>query len=204
MPDFACPACAPPNFEIMGGSLNLRGRSGKFIDSAGANLILARARVRFAPSAGMAKASLQRVVGRAEMPDPRTMSLRQWRAIPSANLRLEREIEQYIVDPLLRFCGIPRRTLTATRQMRTKDGIPDYVIATPERTLAVVEVKPRVAAPRSPPRLLDPAPIESSLSRTPDILAFQGWGRACPKRTRSVNDRVWAAAQIKCDRQRIW
>ena len=133
---------------FMGGSLNLRGRSGKFIDHAAANRILACAKVRFTPSAETAKASLERVVGRAGMPNPRTMSLRQWRAIPSANLRLEREVEQYVVEPLLRFCGIPGGAVTATRQMRTQEGIPDYVIANSERTLAVVEVKQRIAAPR--------------------------------------------------------
>lgn len=133
---------------FMGGSLNLRGRSGKFIDHAAANRILACAKIRFAPSAEIAKASLERVVGRAGMPEPGTMSLGQWRAIPSANLRLEREVEQYIVEPLLRFCGIPRGTLTATRQMQTQEGIPDFVITIPEQTLAVVEVKQRIASPR--------------------------------------------------------
>lgn len=47
---------------FMGGSLNLRGRSGKFIDHAAANRILACAKVRFAPSADLAKLSLKRVV----------------------------------------------------------------------------------------------------------------------------------------------
>ena len=134
--------------EFMGGSLNLRGRSGKFIDHAAANRILASAKVLFTPLAETAKASLGRVVGGTGMPNPRTMSLRQLRAIPSANLRLEREVEQYVVEPLLRFCGIPKGALTATRQMRTQEGIPDYVIANSERTLAVVEVKQRIAAPR--------------------------------------------------------
>lgn len=133
---------------FMGGSLNLRGRSGKFIDPAAANRILSCATVRLTPSAELAKASLERVVGRGELPEPRKMSIGQWRAIPSATLRLEREVEQYIVEPLLRFCGIPRGAVTSTRQMRMPDGIPDYVIASPERTLAVVEVKQRIAAPR--------------------------------------------------------
>ncbi len=54
------------------------------------------------------------------------MSLSEWRNVASGKLKGEREVELYIVQPLLRYCGIPRTS--AIRQLRTGEGIPDYVI----------------------------------------------------------------------------
>lgn len=132
--------------QAMGGYLNLKGRAGKYVDVAVGNRLLKAAKVMDGPSAHYAGQTLTRLTGRRDLPDPEKMSLSEWRKLASGKLKGEREVELYIVQPLLRYCGIPRKS--AIHQLRTGEGIPDYVITRDTVHLAAVEVKQRIAGPR--------------------------------------------------------
>lgn len=132
--------------QAAGGYLNLKGRAGKYLDVDAANHLLKAVKVTNGPSAHLASQTLERLTGRADLPNPDKMTLPEWRNVASGKLKGEREVERYIVEPLFRYSGIPRTF--AIRQSPTSEGIPDYVIRQNAEDLAVVEVKQRVAGPR--------------------------------------------------------
>ncbi len=131
----------------MGETVNLKGRSGKYIPSDAANTLVRSARVTYSSSPGLTRQTFRPVVGRAELPIPGKMSLKEWREIPASLLRIEKEVERYVVEPLLRFCGLARAGLTVKRQFRVRRRLADYVVLSHGTPICVVEVKQRVQCP---------------------------------------------------------
>jgi hypothetical protein len=121
----------------------LKGRSGKYLPPRAANELVRRAKVTFTPDKGLPPLILQRVIGREDLPRKRPMSLSVWSSIPSALLRFEREVEEYIVEPLFRLCNIDG-DFVVRRQRPVAKGFSDYVIESDGVPRCVVEVKQRI------------------------------------------------------------
>jgi hypothetical protein len=86
-------------------------------------------------------------VGNAELPNPGRVRLSGWSEIAPGVLKLESQVEEYVVDPLLRLALRGRRTVLR-RQFRIPGaGIPDYAVARNGTPTAVVEAKVAVAEP---------------------------------------------------------
>ena len=135
--------------EMMGGHLILRGRPTHYLPPAVAREILRRARKGRRHSEADA-AVLQQPVGSAELPDPARPSLPAWRGMADGALLLESQVEQYVVEPLLRLVLPERATLRWQKAYRLESGgVPDYVIFDSDGPTSVIEVKLGVRVPRN-------------------------------------------------------
>lgn len=153
--------------NVLGEEINLRGRSGKYIPPDAANALLRRMTVLKCPPRIRVRDILKPVIGRADLPDPRNMTLDDWRAMPSSLLRIEREVERFVVEPLLRFCNLADWRASWVRQHRVGRRAADYVVLAGAQPCSVIEVKQRVKAPRG--RLQDWA-------RSPDYVQLSDYG----------------------------
>ncbi len=86
-------------------------------------------------------AVLQKPVGDPRFPSPSRMGLPRWRSLSEGPLKLERQVEEYIVEPLLRLAltGIPG--ISWRRAVRLAGGVPDYVVYSRDQPTCAVEVK---------------------------------------------------------------
>ena len=121
------------------GFLPLRGRSGVYLRP---EVIAALPVVARNPEDAAELARVLRTpTGNPDLPDPADVSLQEWKAIASGALKLEKHVEQYIVEPMLRFALASEPGLTAQRSFRIGAKIADYVVTGPEGPRCVVEVK---------------------------------------------------------------
>ena len=121
-----------------GDQLILRGRSGKFLKPAAIDDLTFTA-----PDAGF-QAEVDEITvrptGRADLPDPESMTWQDAKEIAGGALKLESDVEQYIVKPLLRAC-------LAETQLRVEAQFPigrkraDFVVLEGDEARCVVEVK---------------------------------------------------------------
>ena len=73
-------------------------------------------------------------------------------------LLLESQVEQYVVDPLMRLCLPRRRSVRWQKSYAIGSGVPDYVILESGQPRSVIEVKLGVRLPR-----------DGDWSRSPDF-----------------------------------
>lgn len=135
--------------DALGEKPLLKGRSGKYLPSRVANKLIEEIRVKYSPAKELERHILQEVVGREDLPKNRPLSLSVWSSLPSALLRLEKEVEEYIVDPLFDLCDLGR-DFVVRHQQPVVGGISDYVIERSDgNTTCIVEVKQRIQSPDS-------------------------------------------------------
>lgn len=121
------------------GFLPLRGRSGVYLrpEVVAALPVVARN----PEDAAELMRVLRTPVGNADLPDPANMSPHEWKAIASGAMKLEKHVEQYIVEPMLRLALESEPSLTHQRSYRIGAKIADYIVSGPEGPRCVVEVK---------------------------------------------------------------
>ena len=122
----------------------LRGRSGRPLSSKAANALLKQTGLVFPQGKTWERALLHRVVGRAALPRPKSMKLAALRDIPTSLLRVESEVEEYLIEPLLRLAGATRRPYRVERQHRVGRKLADFAVLQEGRAISVVEAKLRV------------------------------------------------------------
>ena len=94
---------------------------------------------------------LQIPTGIPDLPDPQTMTLPQWRDLASGPLKLEKQVEHYVVEPLLRMCFSDDPSVSWFPQVRIPGaGVADYGIHLEHRLRGVVEAKVAIRQPRTP------------------------------------------------------
>lgn len=131
----------------LGGHLNLRGKPSHYIPPDAAHELLQHTTPLVSTSA-RDRAVLQVPVGDPELPDPAHVTRTAWACIADGPLKLERQVEHYIVEPLLRL-ALPRTgAVTWQKSYRIKGGVPDYVVLRDGTPSGVVEVKIGVREPR--------------------------------------------------------
>jgi hypothetical protein len=143
--------------ELMDGFLNLRGKPSHYIPPAVVRGIL---KLAVDPDR-ITKADhllFQVPVGSADLPDPLQVRLSGWKKMADGPLKAERQVEQYVVDPLLRLSLPKDPAVRWQKAYRLKVGIPDYVVLEAELPRSVIEVKLGVRVPR-----------DGDWSRSPDL-----------------------------------
>ncbi|MFO0609362.1 MAG: hypothetical protein U0324_39725 [Polyangiales bacterium] len=128
---------------ICGEALILKGQSGKRLTAAMANALLSRITIKHPSDADIRDDILQPVVNHA-LPQPDSMSLDDLRDFASGHLNLEKEVEEYIVDPMLRLAGLDEAPYRIERQVRVGKGLADRVVYRGNEALCVIEVKRRL------------------------------------------------------------
>ncbi|PVW05442.1 hypothetical protein DEA06_06800 [Microbacterium sp. Gd 4-13] len=145
------------------GYLPLRGRSGHYL------LPESISQLTFEPVRHAQQPDLERIVhpptGRAELPDPETVTLAAWREMPSGPLALEAHVSMYIVRPLKHLVYGPGWEWTQGEreprieptigpilvpEHRTSSGYADFLFMYPASIPALaVEVKLTILRPSS-------------------------------------------------------
>jgi hypothetical protein len=98
------------------GFLPLRGRSGVYLRP---EVVAALPAVARNPEDAAALARVLRTpVGNPDLPDPANVSRQEWKAIASGAMNLEKHVEQYIVEPMLRLALESDPSLTPRRSYR--------------------------------------------------------------------------------------
>lgn len=152
------------------GHLILRGQSGKYLspnvvrESLG--LMLERARPR-------ARSEISSVVkvplGDPNLPaDPASITRKQWSAIADGALKLEAQVEDSIVAPLLRFALGSDVTLSVQPQFPSKRGRADWGVIRDGLPTGVIETKLGVGEPGGADNWMD-SPAFAQLRRYMDI-----------------------------------
>lgn len=136
--------------DAHGGSLILKGRSGKFITPD------ALAQLKFTATEPRLQAEVDQVVraptGIASLPEPALLTFDSWTQLASGALPLEASVSTYVVEPMFRFMNglwewdLFRPTLKPEHRVST--GYVDYVAIGAEPLLAV-EVKLAIRRPNS-------------------------------------------------------
>ncbi len=164
---------------LMDGYLNLRGKPSHYLPPAVVRGILDRA-VDLDRMSKADRLVFQKPVGSADLPNPALVRIAGWRKMADGPLKAERQVEQYVVDPLLRLSLPKRRSVHCKKQYRLKSGgIADYVVLESGIPQSVIEVKLGVRAPR-----------DRDWSRSPDFQQVLRYAR-------ELNV---AAALIDCNR----
>lgn len=136
--------------EALGGHLVLKGKPRHYLPPAVIEH-LATAMAERNGGAGLDAALaqvLQTPVGDPDLPDPATVSLDSWTRMADGALKLERQVEQYVVEPLLRMALTAEVGLEWKQAYRIPGaGIADYAILRDGVPTGVVEVKLGIAEP---------------------------------------------------------
>jgi hypothetical protein len=133
--------------RLMDRHLILHGESGRYLRPSVVRGILDRAVDRDR----MTETDLlvfQEPVGSVDLPDPAQVRLADWKEMADGPLKLEPQVEQYVVEPLLRLALPKRRSVSWQRQYKLKSGIADYVVLESGSPRSVIEVKVGVSTPR--------------------------------------------------------
>ena len=124
--------------DAAGGYLPLRGRSGHFLNPSLVE------QLNFVAKNPNQQTELERLfvtpIGRADLPNPQTMTVAAWREIAAGALRLESDVSTYLVEPLLRTV-LRDTSLTIKREYPVGRGWADFVILNGETVIHVIEVK---------------------------------------------------------------
>lgn len=124
--------------EAHGGALILQGKP--------TNYLTPRVVEQLIDSLGTLDQEQQRVLqlptGDPHLPDPSTMTLGQLRDVAAGALKLEKMVEHYVVEPLLRLCFGQSDEYRVEPQFRIpKAGIADYALFSNDALAGMVEVK---------------------------------------------------------------
>ncbi len=106
-------------------------------------------KISYCPVDGYDKAVMRPVVGPDELPSPEKMTLRQLRDVPNSLLAIEKTVEEYIVEPLIRLARIRRPKYRIERQYRIGRGSADYAILRANEVRSIIEVKVRCRRPQN-------------------------------------------------------
>jgi hypothetical protein len=124
--------------DLAHGHLLLHGGSGLYLRP---DLIEGPAVKAKRPEDEEALAHIWRVpVGRADLPRPEDLTMDQWRTLASGAMKLEANVSQYVVEPLLRS-SLEGTHLTWRPEYPVAKKSADYVVLDGDRPLCVVEVK---------------------------------------------------------------
>lgn len=143
-------AITPVSFQelrsFMGGHLILKGKPSHYLPPLVVTRIMKRVGVETADAE--TRLVLKRPVGAPELPDPARVGLDRWRRMADGPLKLEAQVEQYVVEPLLRL-ALPRgRGVSWKKAPHIAGGIPDYAVLNGDAPTGVVEVKLGVRVPK--------------------------------------------------------
>ena len=135
--------------EAQDGFLVLKGRSGKYLyPETIAALTFTAKNPTQQPELDLVA---QRPQGDSRLPDKKTMTLGEWKSIPSGLLPLEAKVSEYIVEPLAEFITSAPHwfgpTLTLKREHKVPKGSVDFLMIVDEVPVAAVEVKLAVRRP---------------------------------------------------------
>lgn len=137
--------------EEMGGGLILRGKPTHYLSPKVVKGLLARmSRGDQATLLGESSSEVLRVpVGEVSTPSPKDIDLPTWRAMADGPLKLEAQVEEYVVEPLLRMAFAGHSDVTIGHQPKIKGaGIADYKISVGDDITGVVEVKTAIQVGR--------------------------------------------------------
>jgi len=125
--------------DLAGGYLTLRGRSGRYLrpEVVGGLPVVAQ-RVQ---NAGELERVFQAPTGRADLPPARDITAASWRSIAAGALDLESQVEEYLVEPLLRMCLGASRGMSWEKSFRVGSKVADYAVLKDGSPTCVVEVK---------------------------------------------------------------
>jgi len=114
----------------------------KYLRPDFANRLLVRAKVAFSPFDSARDIALQRVVGRRELGDPKTVSLDDLRRLDSTAFVYEEDVEYYFVEPLLRLAGVGSQARIQRGYDLPKRKTADYAaLDRGQKVLCIIEVK---------------------------------------------------------------
>lgn len=133
---------------LSGERLILKGRSGKYIRPQVANRLLQEIEIVNAPFEWCAKLYDCSVVGASSLPSPDKIGLKDLREIPSSLLRLEAEVERYVVEPLLRLSRAVGKRYCLKRRLRIGRKMADYAVMQGDHVKCIIEVKLRTRLDR--------------------------------------------------------
>lgn len=123
--------------RLFDGQLVLRGKAGVFIPP---KIVDAIAGQQSKPDA--CAPVLQRPTGDPRLPaEPSAMSLDEWKRLATGALLLERNVEEYVVEPLLHWLVDDIDGATWTAKARLGSLVPDYTLFRDGAPVSVVEVK---------------------------------------------------------------
>jgi hypothetical protein len=164
---------------LMDGYLNLRGKPSHYLPPKVVRAIFNQG-VDLDQMTKTDRLVFQEPVGSAELPDPMKVRLADWKKMADGPLKAERQVEQHVVEPLLRLALPKNRSLRSQKQYRLKSGgIADYVVLESDTPRSVIEVKLGVRMPH-----------DGDWSRSPDFQQVLRYSR-------ELNV---AAALIDCNR----
>jgi hypothetical protein len=117
--------------ELMVGHLILKGKPSHYLPPVVVRGILERA-VDLDRLTKADRLVFQLPVGSADLPNPALVWLAGWRKMADGPLKAERQVEQYVVDPLLRPSLPKPRSVRWEKPYRLNSGIADYVVLEPD------------------------------------------------------------------------
>ena len=156
--------------EEMGGNLILKGKPSHYLSPKVVLGLLGRMSSGDSSRTLGADASkvLQVPVGDPALPNPDEVDLLGWRKMSDGPLKLEAQVEEYVVNPLLRMVTACRSDLTVDRQQKIAGaGVPDYTISVAGEATCVVEAKTSIKVGR-----------DTDWSESPDFQQVQKYMKA--------------------------
>lgn len=129
--------------DVFGETMNMRGKSARYIDREHANKLLRLVRVVYSPAEWCTRLVLRPVEGRTGKPNPRTATLDDLRSINWESCDCERNIEEYFVEPMLQLMKLDSGGFTVRPQYPIGRKAVDYAVCCNDRPVAVIEVKIR-------------------------------------------------------------
>jgi len=138
------------------GHLLLRGRSGHFLHPETIEAL------KFTAKNPMQQADVDRIarkpIGLADLPPKEDLTFDQWKEIAAGALRLEADVSNYLVEPMLRWAMDQDATVTRLlagyeREYRVPSGSVDFVIKAThpaeQKPITAIEVKLAIQRPKS-------------------------------------------------------
>lgn len=137
--------------DALGGHVVLKGKPRHYLSPQVVDRLAAIMAQRNGGRLGSELADVVRTpVGDPNLPDPGEVSLEVWSRMADGAFRLERQVEQYVVEPLLRMALAAAAGFDWKQAHRVPGGgIADYVIVRNGVPTSVVEAKLGVAEPRN-------------------------------------------------------
>lgn len=113
--------------DVTGNQVMLGG-GGRYLRPEHADQLAALAQPARAKDAADLAQVLRRVVGRADHPDAGALDLAGWRLLPAGMFRLETDVEEFVVEPLLRLVLADEPGTEPSRAYPAGKRIVDYVV----------------------------------------------------------------------------
>lgn len=143
------PALGFSSLEALhGGNLVLRGKPRHYLRPEVVRGVDAQMFSDLQPATALQRQVLQTPSGDPLLPAPEDMTLQQWSAMADGALKLEAQVEEHVVSPLLRLATSGLTDVVFEKQHKTSDGgIVDWVVRRGGSVSGVIEAKVGVAEP---------------------------------------------------------